>query len=75
MLASVCSVVGNADEFFSGMVSPFLSSCGDGFGRCGQLHVLGTQQAGLADLGDGVFRQPDALLQPERQGGHPVLHR
>ena len=31
-LASVCSVVGYADEFFSGMVSPSLSSSGDGFG-------------------------------------------
>ena len=32
MLASIRSVVGNADEFFSGMVSPFFSSCGDGLG-------------------------------------------
>ena len=31
-LARVCSVVGYEDEFFSGMVSPSLSSSGDGFG-------------------------------------------
>ena len=31
-LASVCSVVGYAEEFFSGMVSPSLSSSADGFG-------------------------------------------
>ena len=32
MLASTRSVVGNAEAFFSGMVSPVLSSCGDGSG-------------------------------------------
>ena len=41
--------------------------------RCGQLHVLGAQQAGLADLGGGVLRQLDALLHAQRQGGDPVL--
>ena len=40
MLASVCSVVGNADEFFSGMVSPFLQQFRRRVGRCGQLDVL-----------------------------------
>ena len=29
-LANVCSVLGYAEEFFSGMVSPLRSSCGDG---------------------------------------------
>ena len=32
MLASTRSVVGNAEEFFSGIVSPFFNSCGDGSG-------------------------------------------
>ena len=32
MLASTRSVVGNADEFFSGMVSPSFNCCGDGSG-------------------------------------------
>ena len=32
MLASTCSVLGNAELFFNGMVSPLFSSCGDGSG-------------------------------------------
>ena len=31
-LASVCSVEGYADEFFSRMVSPFFNRSGDGLG-------------------------------------------
>ena len=32
MLASTRSVVGNDEEFCSGMVSPLFNSCGDGSG-------------------------------------------
>ena len=42
-------------------------------GRRGQLDVLRTEQAGLPDLGGGVFRQLDVLVQAQREGGHPVL--
>ena len=41
--------------------------------RCGQFDVLRTQQAGLADLGGGVLRKPDALVQVHGQRGDPVL--
>ena len=73
MLASTRSVVGNAEEFCNGIMSPVFNSSGDGSGGAVQLHVLGAQQAGLADLGQRVDGQLDVRLQVKRQRRDPVL--
>ena len=72
-LASVCSVVGYADEFFSGMVSPFLQAAPATGCAARPAPRAENPAAGLADLGDRVLRQLDALVHAQRQRGHPVL--